>query len=116
MHIYLNSTINSVTLNPIRKPIAAHPVLLTLVSPWILRLFGLLHINVQSLTSKLDCLNVWVHDTSPDVVVISENWVNNLIMDKDFANADYNVFRCEIKWGRGVGIYVRPFSCGIMLS
>lgn len=45
--------------------------------------------------SRLDFLGVWVHDTSPDVLVISEPWLNNFIMDKEVAIADYTIFRCD---------------------
>ena len=74
---------------------------------------------VLSLMSKLDYLDVWVHDTRPGVLVISETWLNNFIMDKDFAIADNNIFKCDRQISRGMAVYVRSYlmaSCFLSIS
>lgn len=59
------------------------------------RRLGLLHVNMQSLMSKLHLLDVWVHYTSSDILVLTETCLKVLIMYKDIEIADYNIYRCD---------------------
>lgn len=57
---------------------------------------------------NMDLLDVWVCDTSPDDMVLTETWLNGQIMDKDLEITDYNIFRCDrLKKEEGVAIYVK---------
>lgn len=48
----------------------------------------------------MDLLDVWVHDTRPDILVLTEIWLNGSIMKKDIEMTDYYIFRCvRLKWG-----------------
>lgn len=44
---------------------------------------GIIHLNVQSLISKLDMVRVWINSTDADVVVLSETWLTKSVHDKD---------------------------------
>jgi hypothetical protein len=58
--------------------------------------------------SKVDFIDIWMHDTNTDILVLSETWLNYLIMDKDIDIANYNIFRCDRqRKGGGWLLYVK---------
>ncbi len=48
---------------------------------------GLIHINVHSLTLKIDKIKVWALQTNADIFVFSETWLMDLVND-DATTAD----------------------------
>ena len=69
---------------------------------------GFVHINIRSLLPKMDFLKIWVTEHDPDVVVISETWLNPSVKDLDIALPGYNVYRVDrLKRGGGVAIYAK---------
>jgi hypothetical protein len=40
--------------------------------------------------SKMDFIDIWMHDTNTDILVLSETWLNDSIVDIDISN--YNIF------------------------
>ena len=79
---------------------------------------GIIHLNVQSLMSKLDMVKVWVRSTDADVVVISETWLTKSVNDKDIGIEGYNVYRSDRpKKGGGVAIHTKcKFNVSVVLS
>lgn len=53
---------------------------------------GLMHLNVRSIIKKID---IWVQDSCPDILVLSETWLNGSVSDKDIEVQYSNVFRCD---------------------
>lgn len=74
---------------------------------------GIAHINIRSLLPKLDFVKIWVKSSDPDILVLSETWLNNSVSDKDIAVKGYSVFRCDRpRKGGGVAIYIKKqISC-----
>lgn len=74
---------------------------------------GFIHMNVRSLLPKLDMVRIWVLNTSPDVLVISETWLNRTVSDKTIGIDGYTVYRADRpKRGGGVAVY-SPFHIEI---
>lgn len=80
---------------------------------------GLVYMNAHSLKSatrshnKLEELDTIVADFSPDIVVVTETWLNDMIFDSEILPADFVIHRkdraetCPDKRGGGVLIGVR---------
>lgn len=77
-----------------------------------------IHLNVCSLSNKMDMVGIWVKSTDADIVVISETWLSKSIADKDINIVGYNVYRTDRpKKGGGVAIYIKhKFDACIVLS
>ncbi len=63
----------------------------------------------------MDCVNICVRNNNPDILVISETWLNSSIRDTDVTLNGYSIHRCyRLSKGGGVAIYVRsnikPFT------
>ncbi len=41
---------------------------------------GFIHMNVRSLLPKMDLEHIWAKNTSADVIVISETWLNKTVL------------------------------------
>lgn len=76
---------------------------------------GFIHMNVRSLTAKIDYINVWALQTNADIFVFSETWLSDQVSDDEIALDGYNVFRsdrCKPTKGGGVAIFVKKmFFC-----
>ena len=57
----------------------------------------LVHINVRSLPKKIDQLRVMLHDSTIDVITISETWLKDGLVDKLFDLNGYKLFRYDRK-------------------
>lgn len=76
--------------------------------------------NVRSICNKLDQLQILLNSSSPDVLCLTETWLNDKITDGLVVrNSKYNIFRCDRKdtVGGGVALLVRTeFSCNLVYS
>ncbi len=79
---------------------------------------GFLHINIRSLLPKLDLLKSWVHTVTPDVLAISESWLQKSVVNPVISIPGYNIFRQDrATKGSGVALYVKNhLQCTILLS
>lgn len=69
---------------------------------------GIIHINVRSILSKLDMINILCESTNAYMVVISETWLTKSVQDNDILFHGYNVFRADRqRKGGGVVIYIK---------
>ncbi len=51
--------------------------------------------NVRSLLPKLDLVRIWAKNTSADIIVISETWLNKTVSDKAIGIDGYTVYRAD---------------------
>lgn len=79
---------------------------------------GLLHMNVRSLVPKIDLVRVSVATSDPDILVISETWLNKSVPDSTIQINGYNLFRSDRpSKGGGVAIYIKTrFTCRVTKS
>ncbi len=56
---------------------------------------GFIHMNVRSLLPKMDLVHIWATNTSADVIVISETWLNKTVLDKAIGIDGYTVYRTD---------------------
>lgn len=69
---------------------------------------GIVHLNARNLFPKLDSLRIWISNSDPDIIVISESWLKNNVSDSVIYLHGYNAFRVDrVIQGGGVAIYVR---------
>lgn len=69
---------------------------------------GIIHINVRSLLPKVDLIKLWITSTDADILVLSETWLNESVLDKDIYMSGYKVFSCDRpRKGGGIAIYVK---------
>ena len=54
--------------------------------------FGIFHLNVRSLLSKMDVVRIWAKSTDADGIVFSETWLSKSVFDKDICISGYNVY------------------------
>ena len=67
---------------------------------------GIVHINARSLLPKMDILRFWVSNADPDIIVVSESWLNSNVSDSDVNVFGYSVFRADrVRRGGGVAIF-----------
>ena len=73
------------------------------------------HINAQSLIPKLDEIKLLMENEDPDILCISETWLQPNILDDLISIKKYNVFRNDNSLnsrGSGACIYVKNiFTC-----
>ena len=76
--------------------------------------FKLLHMNVRSLTKKMDQIRVMLHDLNIDIITLSETWLNEAVNSKTVALQDYTLYRQDRnfkavtkKRGGGLLTYIR---------
>ncbi|BHF73133.1 hypothetical protein SprV_0401620900 [Sparganum proliferum] len=68
-----------------------------------------LYFNAQRLLSKLDELKIYVNQTPPDVISITETWLSASVDDREVALSGYHLFRKDRsgRQGKGVLTYVK---------
>ena len=81
----------------------------------------IVHINIRSLIQHIDELRCTIFDLQPDIIAVSETWLDDTILDNEIHINGYNVSREDRNChGGGVAIYTRDFlqtksvtiSCG----
>lgn len=67
-----------------------------------------IHINILSLTHKIDQLRAWLAYNDPSIITISETWLNENIPDSDINLDNYTVYRAD-RGSRagGVATYIK---------
>ncbi|BHF74856.1 hypothetical protein SprV_0501794400 [Sparganum proliferum] len=63
-----------------------------------------LYSNAQSLLSKLDELKIYVNQTLPDVISITETWLSASVDDREVALSGYHLFRKDRSGRQGGGV------------
>lgn len=64
-----------------------------------------MQLNAQSILTKIDELRLLMNDTLPDVLCISESWLNQKIPDEFIGIQDYLAIRLDRRTGkRGGGL------------
>lgn len=67
----------------------------------------IIHLNVRSLVRKIDLLRVLVDSNMPDIITLSETWLNSSVSDSEINLANYDLYRYDrCSRGGGVAIYV----------
>ena len=67
----------------------------------------IIHANIRSLFLKIDLLKAWVAYNKPNVITISETWLNSSIPDSAVQIDDYVLYRADRgSRGGGVATYV----------
>lgn len=69
----------------------------------------LIHLNVQCIRNKIDKINVFLHQNSPDIFCVSEHWLTKdeiQFLRVDHYNMVSNFSRCEFKHG-GVAVFTK---------
>lgn len=51
---------------------------------------GIINLNIRSLLQKLNPVNIFILQTDPDVLVLSETWLKKSVKDLDVALKDYS--------------------------
>ncbi len=76
--------------------------------PLPLHLPFLPHLNVRSIINKLDHIVIFIQQTDPDILVLTESWLRKNISNVDIALPGYNIFRADRDGrGGGVAVYVK---------
>ena len=109
--------------NPEATPAPIPPIPLTHCNPdsFLARKgLGILHYNIRSLCKreKLDHVKLLLSQTDPDVLILTESWLNRTIPDSDIALNEYSIYRTDrVSRGGGVAIYVKArFSITVLKS
>ncbi|BHF66094.1 hypothetical protein SprV_0200910800 [Sparganum proliferum] len=63
-----------------------------------------LYSNAQSLLSKSDELKIYVNQTLPDVISITETWLSASVDDREVASSGYHLFRKDRSGRQGGGV------------
>lgn len=67
----------------------------------------IIHLNIRSLVRKIDLLRVWVDLNKPDIITLSETWLNSSVSDNEINLSNYVIYRYDrCSRGGGVAIYV----------
>ena len=78
--------------------------------------FKISHLNIRSLTNKIDQLRIDLPNSGFDIFTISETWLNHLVEDKLVSIQGYSLVRADrkakrpngqVKVGGGLGIYTK---------
>ena len=78
---------------------------------------GLIHINVRSLIPKLDSIRIWVQQTYPDILILTESWLSGKIKDHLITLDGYNTFRVDRSTRGGVvAIFVKKCLLSLCYS
>ena len=62
-----------------------------------------IHLSIRSIISKIDLLRVWIIQNTPDVITISESWLDSKTSDNEVNIDDYTLFRAD-RGSRGGGL------------
>lgn len=66
---------------------------------------NVIHLNIRSLLSKIDLLKVWLTYNKPQVITLSETWLNSSIADNEIKLEDYVLYRKD-RGSRGGGLLI----------
>lgn len=98
---------NDVSLNP-------GPTVLQSANLPTIRGFKISHLNVRSITHKMDSIRLLLKDKTFDIFTVSETWLNPRITDAEITIPGYSVVRKDrTSRGGGVAIFIRdeiPFK------
>ena len=74
---------------------------------------GFIHLNIRSLCNqfKLDQLKIFISQTDPDILVITETWLKDCIHDSEVSIDGYNLYRTDRVGRKGGGVAVYIKSC-----
>ena len=64
------------------------------------------HLNVRSLTNKLDEVNLFLHDNDLDLLCLSETWLTPQILDSFLVFPGYGIVRRDRDGRRGGGVAI----------
>jgi len=76
--------------------------------------FKVAHLNIQGILSKVDYLDILLHDNNIDVLCLNETWLTSNIDDSEIMIDGYSIFRldrCNGKTRGGVMCYVKSNLC-----
>ena len=66
-----------------------------------------IHLKIRSLPSKIDLLRAWLVYNKPNIITLSETWLNNNISDNEIKLENYVAYRADRgAIGGGVATYV----------
>lgn len=66
-----------------------------------------IHLNIRSLSHKIDLLRAWLSYNKPMVITLSETWLSSTISDEEIQLEDYILYRADrAARGGGVATYV----------
>ena len=63
----------------------------------------IIHLNIRSLKLKIDLLRPWVEQHKPNVITLSETWLNNKISNNEIKLTNYVIYRTD-RGTRGGGV------------
>ena len=67
----------------------------------------IIHLNIRSLVPKIDLLRSWVAQHNPNIITLSETWLNSNISDNEIKLENYVLYRADRgSRGGGVATYV----------
>jgi hypothetical protein len=74
--------------------------------------FSVLYFNARSLKNKMEELSLRCARHNPDIIIITETWVDDSVPDSFLSVNGYVILRCDRDvYGGGVAIFIRqPFS------
>lgn len=55
----------------------------------------IIHLNIRSLTPKMDLLRMWVEHHKPNVITLSETWLTNNILNNEIKLTNYVLYRAD---------------------
>ena len=65
-----------------------------------------IHINTRSIFSKFDEFKLIINELKPDIICMTETWLNSTVTDKEIELTNYCLYRKDRQIGRGGGIAV----------
>ena len=65
-----------------------------------------MHLNIWRLLPKLDYIKIWVMQTNPDILVLTETWISGEILDSDIGIKGCNVFSAD-RQGKCSGVAIK---------
>ena len=69
--------------------------------------FKIIHLNIRSLVRKIDLLCAWVVLHKPNIITLSESWLNSNILNNDVSLTNDVLYRSDRCFrSEGVAIYV----------
>ena len=63
-------------------------------------------LNAQSLSNKIDEIHCLIDEEKPDIITITETWLNHTIPSSDIITSSYTVYRKDRSEGRGGGVLI----------
>ena len=63
-------------------------------------------LNAQSLSNKIEKIHCLIDEEKPDIIAITETWLNHTIPSSDIIPSSYTVYRKDRSEGRGGGVLI----------